>query len=434
MIDFLKTFFSKKHLLNNIQLKIVSFIAAIIVWIVVVNITDPMGTQPYKNVTVKLINTDLITDNGKTYEILNNTNLISSVTIRASRTTIRELGDSNDAIVAVADFSKLSADGTYVPIDISTSKYNEKIDRIRPSSDKLAVNIENKKSIQIPIQTTTSGNIESGYIVGSVTPSQNQVKISGPESVIDRIKTAVVDVQITGFTEDIATQTEVVLYDADGNIIPKKNLSMNAESVNVVAEILATKKVPVHYSTMGVPAEGYSLTGEIECSPETVVIAGPSAMINNVSAVTIPASELNVTGQTETLQTLIELSEFLPENIRFADSTYNGKASIKIYIEAHVEDNFVVDPHEISVNGVPEGLKYEIISDDIYEIFLTGLAQNLEKVVVENLNCHVDFEKYIEDNDIKEIEEGEYTLPLVFDVPDGLKISGETEITLRLFE
>lgn len=434
MKDYLKSFFSKKHLLNNIQLKIISLVVAVIVWVLVVNLTDPMGTQPYKNIQVKLVNTDVITENGKTYEVLDNSNIISSVNIRASRTTLRELGDSPDSIVAIADFSKLSSDGTSVPIEITTSKYNEKIDRIRTSDDTLYVKIENKKSIQIPIQTTTSGEIESGYIVGNVTPSQNQVKISGPESVIDQIKTAKVDVQITGFTSDISTQAEVVLYDSEGNTVAKKNLTMSADNVTVVAEILATKKVPVRYSPMGTPAEGYSLTGDSECSPENVVIAGPASLIDSVSSITIPSSELNVTGQTETLQTLVQLDEFLPDEFRFADSTYNGKATIKIYIEAHVEDNFVIDPHEIEVTGIPEGMNFEFAESQICEVYFTGLAQDMERVVAENLNCKIDFAKFMEENGIEEIEEGEYEVPIYLTVPQNLSMKENPTITIKLFE
>ena len=49
----IKERFSKKKLTDNIGLKIVALVVAILLWYVVVNITDPIITQTYKYVHVK---------------------------------------------------------------------------------------------------------------------------------------------------------------------------------------------------------------------------------------------------------------------------------------------------------------------------------------------------------------------------------------------
>jgi len=438
MLEYIKKIFSKKNLLNNLKLKILSLVLAFALWVIVVSITDPIIKQPYRNIQVRLVNTSSVTDEGKTYEILGDSNIIENVQIFASRSIIRELGTSNDCIIAIADFSKISVDHTTVPVEISTSKYNDKIDRIRSSSDVLSVKIENKKSIQLPIQTVTSGDIESGYILGNVYLSQNQVKISGPESVIERIKTAKVEIQVSGFTENITTQADIILYDESGDAISKNNLTLNADNVKVTAEILQTKKVSVKYETFGNPAEGYALTGEIECSPESVVIAGASADIANISDVTIPSSELNITGQSGNFISMVDLSQFLPADIRFADSSYNGRATVKVYIEKLVEDNFGVDAHEIKINNVPEGFTAEVEEGEVYEYILKGLAQNLERISLDSMNYYVDFEDITKseggDVDAGALEVGVYELQLHFDIPENVTLEKEVFIKIRLSE
>lgn len=432
MREYMKSVFSKQNILNNIKLKVFSIVLAVIVWFVVVNITDPVKNQPYRNVKVQFVNTEVLTENGKTYEVLDGTDIISNVTVRASVNTIHDLGTTADCIIAVADFARMSPDGKSVPIEITTSKYSEKVERIRSSQDTLSIKVENKKSIQIPIQSSAIGDIENGYILGNISPAQNQVKISGPESVIDRIKAARVEVQISGFTEDISTQAEIVLYDENGDALPKKNLTLNVDNVTVVAEILATKKVPVYYATIGTPAEGYSLTGEIECSPEIVTIAGPSTDIANITEINIPASELNVTGQDDTMLVMVDLNKFLPENIRFADPSFNGKASFKIYIEPLIEDNFGIDVHEISVNGAFEGFEVSLDQGETYEMTLTGLAQHLEKIQLDSLTYLVDVEKYINDNFAEGPVAGTYDIPLTIDLPDGVALKDEVFVKVIL--
>lgn len=434
MREYIKSFFTKQHLLNNIKLKVFSLIISIVVWFVVVNITDPVNNQPYRNVRVQLVNTDVVTDSGRTIEVLNGSDIISNVTIRAPRNTIQELGTANnDSIVAIADFTKMSPDGTYVPIEITTAKYNEKIERIRSSSEVLQVKIETRKSVQLPIQATTTGEVESGYILGNVSPAQNQVKISGPESVIETIKTAKVDVQVTGFTEDITTQADIILYDVNGEPVSKKNLTMNVESVRVVAEIHATKKVPVYYATIGSPAEGYALTGEIECSPEVVTIAGPANEIANISEINVPATELNVTGQDETMMSLVNLQTFLPEKVRFADPSFNGKVSFKIYIEPLVEDSFGVDVSDISIVGSLDDFNARMVENEAYEIVLSGLAQDLEKIQLDSLDCVVNLDEFDLSTGL-DTESGVYEMKLNVSLPAGVYLKEDVFVKVSLMK
>lgn len=429
----LKDKFNKKHLTQNIGLKISSLIVAVVLWFVVVNVTDPVVTETYKNVPVKILNENIITDSGKTLEVLNGTDIVSSISIKASRNTIQELGATIDNIVATADMKNLSLDGTSVPIEFTTTKYADKIDSIRPSSSMMYVNIENKKTIQLPLKATTSGEIESGYILGNISPNQNQVKISGPESVISKVASAAVDVQVTGFTSNISTQSEIVLYDENGETIDRDLLELNVESVRVDVEILATKKVPIYYSTSGVPFEGYQMTGEISCDPNMVVIAGPEKAISEVTHINIPATDLNISGQASNMMVLLNLNDYLPEGVRLGDASFNGKVSLTVYIEPLVEKDYSVDISDVEIVNVPEGFAAEMADDNESIGFtLTGLAQNLEKLDVKSVNYIVDFDDYSLLNDTVTYKEGTYTLYLVMDLPDGVECKDTVGIRIKL--
>lgn len=430
-----KDLFSKQRLLNNWGLKITSFILAIVIWSIVVNINDPIISYPYKNVKVTIANENVIRDNGKVYEVLAGSDIVASVSVRAPRSVLRELGTNSDCIVAVADMSKLSLDGTSVPIEFSTNKYNDKVDRFRASSETLSVKIENKKTIQMPITATTSGEIERGYIIGEISPAINQVRISGPESVVDRIRKAAIDVQISGFTDNISTSTDIVLYDEDGEVISKKNLQLNVDNVRVEVEILATKKVPIYYAVMGAPMQGYEATGEVICEPEVVVIAGAESDIATVDNVYIPAAEINITGQTGNLLTSIDLKQFLPRGTRFADNTFNGKANITVFIESLIDESIGVYLRNVAIAGVPEDYTAEFVEQEDYaEFVVSGLAQNIEKIVMGELNIRVDFEEYMSENNLSELKAGTYDLDLSMDLPEGVVLKQPVQIKVKLSE
>lgn len=425
--------FARDHIFHNMGLKIVAIVTAFVLWILVINLTDPVQPQTYRNIPVKLLNTDVITSQGKTIRVVNGTDTVSSVVIKAPRSIIQQMGA--DYITASADFNKLSADGSMVQIDFATTKYGEKVESIKSNNDKLLVEIENRKVIQLPIQYTTSGEITDGYILGKVSLGQNQVRVSGPESVVSSIGKASVDVQLTGFKEDISTLSDIVFFDKEGEVVPTDELTLNVSSVRVEAEILATKRVPVYYATVGSPAEGYKLTGTIDCVPDTVVIAGSNADIDQISNVNIPATELNVTGQKANLVTMLDIEQFLPDRIRLGDSKFNGKVAFTVYIEPLVREEIGVYLRNVSVLNVPEGFEAEFAdSEDNIEFALTGLAQDIERVTLSSLNYRVDFADYASENGIKEFHEGIYNLDLLLDLPMGVSLKDPVRVRINLIQ
>ena len=60
----------RKHLLNNLSLKLISLVLAFFLWFVVVQIGDPKDERDMGNIQVKLINTELLEQENKVYEVL----------------------------------------------------------------------------------------------------------------------------------------------------------------------------------------------------------------------------------------------------------------------------------------------------------------------------------------------------------------------------
>lgn len=434
--DDLKERIQSLHLTRNIGLKIVSLVVATVLWLIVVNITDPVATSTFRNVPVRILNADAITENGLTYEVLGDSDIISSITIKAPRTVIQDIGSSSDYLIVTADMSKLSADKTMVPIEVSTSKYSDKIESIRSSSNMMQVSIENRKTVQLPIFAKTSGEMESGYVEGDIKTAQNQVRISGPQSIIERIDSASVEVQVTGFTDNISTTSDIVLTDAQGEVIPTKNLTMNVDAVRVDVEILATKKVPVYFNYTGTPAEGFDVTGEIECDVETVVLAGNPQYINNVTQITVPQEALNVTGQNANLHVIVDLNKYLPNGTRIGDATFNGLASVTVFVEPIEEETYSVYLRNIEVESIPEGFsKTEWAEDNDYiEFTVEGLNQNLGKVSLSQLDYRVDFSDYLLMHDVTGFKTGVYELPLNLNLPDGVQLKDNVMVKVRLLK
>ena len=66
----------KKALTRNLGLKLASLVLAFVLWFLVAQIYDPKDTVTFNNIQVRLINTELLDEEGKVYEVLDNSNLV----------------------------------------------------------------------------------------------------------------------------------------------------------------------------------------------------------------------------------------------------------------------------------------------------------------------------------------------------------------------
>ena len=126
-----------KKLTNNLGLKVLA-----VLWIVVVNIDDPVKPAQY-TISVTQDNMDYLTSNGKYSETLGGKNTVT-FTASAKRSILEKL--SNTDFTAVADMEKIEyveGDGVCrVPITITCSKYNSNTVTISSKQQYLDVTVE----------------------------------------------------------------------------------------------------------------------------------------------------------------------------------------------------------------------------------------------------------------------------------------------------
>ncbi len=412
---------------RNMGLKIISVLFAISLWLVVVNMNDPVTSHRYTNIPVNFLNTATLTNAGEVYEVLDGTDVINSVTITAQR-SILDLIDSSD-IVATADFAEdLQEDGT-VNIELSLNRYNSKISSIKGSIDKVKLNIETKKTLQLVLKATTSGTVAEGCMVGNITTDQNLVRIEGPESVVSSISKASVNVDVSGANSTVATYANVVLYDADGNEVTHPALTKNCDKVRVTVEILNTKEVPVNMTVMGTPASGYLASGEIATDPETVRIAGTATNLAKIDSITVPETELNVTGQSEDMTVYVDLTSYLPSGITWADPAFNGTVMVTISIEKAEQRTLTIPKTSAVVVNVPDGFTAELQighndSED-YEVQVIGLPENVDRVRESDVVGYIDMNSFMADQELsgpEELQPGTYQVELLFNNLNGTEL------------
>ena len=201
----------RQKLTNNLGLKLISIAVAFILWLVVVSIDDPVITRNYSGIEVEVLNADAVTSQGKVYEILDGSNIIS-VSLSAKRSVLEKM--SRDYIKATADLKEMTILNS-VSIDVRTTRYSDMISSITPLTKNLKLEVEDLEKKQLSINVETTGTPAKGYVVGSNSPSVNITSVSGPKSAVSKLARAVATVDVSGATSNIRASSKVVLYDGN---------------------------------------------------------------------------------------------------------------------------------------------------------------------------------------------------------------------------
>ena len=420
----------KKALTRNLGLKLASLVLAFVLWFLVAQIYDPKDTVTFNNIQVRLINTELLDEEGKVYEVLDNSNLVR-VTVTGPQSIVKSELRRSD-IVAEADMSKLTDINTIAITYYCENVSNDSVE-IKGNHDSVRLNVEDKTSKWIKLESNTIGEVASGYLIGNVTLDQTNIEVTGPKSAISQVDHAGVDINVTDSTSSLSANVDIKLYDADDNELTLERVKKNVNSAHMTVEVLATKEVPVEIEYMGVPEDGYMATGEVESSVPTVRIAGTASALVGISAITVPEDRMNITGQSSDLVDIINLKEYLPSNVRLANKSFDGKITATVYIEPIDTKDLTIPADNISITGVPDGMEAEVTSTaEEYNITVSGLTRDVSILRDSSVTGVLDLNQWMEDNGLEELTPGNYTIPVTFNLSEDITVDTDVNIHIRL--
>lgn len=382
----------KNKIFSNIGLKLISVALGFLVWLIVLNIDDSAVTKTISSIPVSLINTDALTSKSQLYTITSGDTV--DIVVKGRKSLISDL-DASD-FKAVADMAKISITNA-VPITVTANSSNiAKKVSITVMNNVMLVELETEKTASVSVSVVTKGEVEKGYTIGNSVAAPNLITIKGAASVVSSIDRAEVVVDVSGAKDDIMTNCVPEFVTVEGEHVSDKTLTYDAETIAVTVPVYKTKNIPISISTVGSPAEGYSVSG-ITYVPETIDIGGDLAIIRDISRVSI--NDIDVSGCTSDVETTIDVSKYLPEGVVVTkDSMY---INVKITIEKNVTRSIALTPGDITINNKQDEYDYEIIIGDGSNIAISGISSAVSKITAKKLALVIDASKlYLGENTV----------------------------------
>lgn len=418
----------REKLLANWGLKLVSLTVAFILWFVVASTQDPVDDKTLYNIKVNMINTHVLEEKGMVYEVLNGTDVLKSVTVEAPK-SVRDAIVAGD-IVAEANFEYLTHSDT-VPIEFSCPKYAGKVGDISANNASVKLSIEDEVVKYLDIKSNVIGEVADDFMIGRITLDQNRLEISGPASKVAQIRKAVVDVNVADVANDISTKGNIYLLDSDGNELNYESIQKNVDSVRVEVEILGIKEVFVEYSVSGEVAEGYKVASNVTSNVKRVRIAGDSTLISTVNKIVVPAEEMDITGATETVKRTLNLRDYLPQGVVFADEDFDSKAVVSVMVEAVQEKTLNVPAKNIQFTKLPEAMKASAMDEEV-ELIVSGLKKDIDSLNEETIIGTIEVTTWMEERGINKLNPGTYKMPVRFTLGEGQEQVAEVVANVKV--
>lgn len=396
---------------NNLGLKVMALVFSAFLWLIVVNVDDPVETSTFRNIPVTVKNPEIVTNEGKTYKILDDTQTVS-VVVKAKRSVLSKLSANN--IIATADMSEMQID-SLIPIRATIPGYEGRYTtEIMPVN--LRVKTEDQTKNVFPLTVSASGTPRDGFVVGEMTTNPEKITVRGAESLVNSIDKAVAKVDVSGLSKTTVLQAELIYYDSNGNVVDRSQLKDNlgSEGITVNVQMLNTKSVALNFGVSGIPEAGYIFSG-LTCEPDKIQVSGTAEILEGFEELEIPASEIDITGAAEKLEKTIDILPYLPEGIQLVDETANNIV-VTISIEQEGTRTIELSVEAIRVNNLQNNLRVSFDENTDIQLQFKGIQEVLDSLDIRNA-ASIDLKTY--------------TKPGTYEVPVNIETAANITLTKK---
>lgn len=277
----------KEIITENILLKILSFVISVLLWAYVIYSENPIV---YRTIVVKPHVKNL---DEKRFYIMNEIkDMHMEIGIRRLDMLNRDILNN---IRVELDLSGLKK-GKYELVPIIKGNNNIEIKSIKPKKMKIIIGEISKKELEIFPHITKLTDLYILNLNGKkITLVPEKVMVKGKQEILDRIKQAVIFIDI--FNEGrFNKKCKVFLLDKNQNQFKDPSNSVIIEPSEVTAKFsvaaLIEKNVKVKVVTKGLPLDGYKIK-EIDINPPEVLIKGIPEIVKDIFSVTTEVIDVN---------------------------------------------------------------------------------------------------------------------------------------------
>ncbi|MBN2083018.1 hypothetical protein JW859_12540 [bacterium] len=296
------------RLTNNLWLKVLSIVLALVMSIYVIKVVDPIFTQNFTfPLELQNLNESLVVSDPHSLP----EQIRIKVTGKYSK--VRQLPGRRNAIV---NLEGLDEPGVY-NVNINAPEVGD-VQVTYQDISHVRVILDEKITVTKPIEIDRQGEVDEHYNIGEENLSHHSVEITGPRPVVERISVVQVEPDVSGVTQDIRrTMLPIKLYDKNDFQITNAALVVRPAQVRYAMELVpiaSIKVLKVYPSYQGRLPEDL-LLDKLIANPQTIPV---DAELVEEGVFAVTTTPIDLTNVTESFTTTVDLIYpfTIPEGVR----------------------------------------------------------------------------------------------------------------------
>ncbi|HSQ33864.1 MAG TPA: CdaR family protein, partial [Peptostreptococcaceae bacterium] len=354
---------------HNTRIKIISLFSAIVLWLYVMTVVDPVIVQSYRDVSVSITNMEDI--KSKNLSIYSNSDLSTDIYIKGRMSALKRIKKSDVYIYGQVNQPK---DGKNI-VDLKADLPNGATYQLNPQM--VTIDLEKQISLNKKIEIKIEG--KSSKEIGDIQTSKSTTLVQGPRSLVNKVDKVVGVLNVEDKTENLSYKINLKAVDKYGKEV--KNVSVQDKSITVNATLLEAKQVPVNIKFDGNLPDGYILK-EYNLSQQSIQIRGKEDVLAEIDVINTEPINLNSIDK----DTNIDVNLQLPKGVLSNDKYI----SVKIDISKNISSTFEISKGNVSFinnngnidtskNNLPDKIRITVSYSDEIE----NLNQNDIKLYVD---------------------------------------------------
>ena len=364
---------NKKASYGDVTRRAFSVLFAIMLWFYVITEQNPVVPKDI-TVPVKIVNYESL--DKKDLIMLENPDSYSiTLRIKGKKETLDSIRQST--LTAYADVSTYAVPGeNSVPVIINGIPDGVTI--TSRSDHSIRVTLDKKVSVQKTVEVNITGNPILGLASLNPVVTPTEVVLTGAESVINKVKTVKVDVDIAGVSANVEKRLLIRLLDAEGREV--KGVKLDTEYANVVIPISNTKRVPIQLQLEGAIGDGYTIADQF-VTPREILVTGEQGLLDSLTVINTKA--VSVSGKNASFEVPVSLE--LPAGVQLA----NPNEQVRGFVDIQPVVTSTVEISDIGLRNLNERLVVQDSPSRVVRLTLRG-PEALIKDLGKNITLYVD--------------------------------------------
>lgn len=357
----------------NFGTLLLAFVLAVTVWVVAVNVEDPVQERAFPlPVPIEILSPS------SGLVIVGEIPTQASVVVRAPESIWRQLRAPD--IVLRADLTSLGAGTHVVEIEGTIDRRPARVTSIDP--DRLMVRIEPLATAALTVRVVQFGEPAVGFVLADIQTMPLRALVSGPASSVARVVELQARIDVSGRAQDVEQEVSLVPVDENGEVVSGVTIAPATVTLSLqIDQLGGYRSVAVIPRIEGQVAPGYRVEN-ITVSPTLVTVFSSDPQKIDLLPGFVETEVINLTGATASIERRLALS--LP-----ADLSLVGDQGVLVNVSIVPIESSITLTRALEFQGLGTGLAARASPASV-SVILTGPVPLLDQLRPEDVRVIVD--------------------------------------------